>query len=382
MGNIESYLKWRGDIPFTLDGLNEIDNLVFCTLVYFDMAESLSESKTAQLSDICAKVRSSGENAVRNVSLDISAYMSFLDSIEGSSRFGNVIVSDYVDVYDVDKQTQFAACVFHISDSKGYIAFRGTDDTLIGWKEDFMISFTKTEAQELALAYAKKHLSPGKRWYMGGHSKGGNELLYAAALLPDDCWNTVDRIFLLDGPGLCPEVMSLDGMQRVDSKTTRVIPSFSVIGKLFEPRITDTRIIRSSAIGIQQHGLSTWGIDHGRLALAEDNDPTSKWISETLDLWIGSITQEERPVFVNELFDALSAGGATTLNQLDKEGREGLEAVLKQFGSSSELTRKTISELPKQAFRVGLNQLRQHLEDGMQELENKIAASEEEIRKS
>ena len=92
-------------------------------------------------------------------------------------------------------------------------------------------------------------------------------------------------------------------------------------------------------------------------------------------MWIGGISQEERPVFVNELFDALSAGGATTLNELDKDD---LEAVLKKLSSSSDLTRKTISELPKQAFRVGLSQLRQHVEDGVQELENRIAASESE----
>ena len=380
MDTLSDYIQWMGDYPCSLTGFHEPDALLLCLLSYIDFGPAVREASGSFTLRDCLPYAEKEELPVM-ITGDKKAYREILKLAAKSVRFGEVVLEDYQDLQREDPPLQFSAVCFQ-DKAFSFIAFRGTDNSIAGWKEDFMISFTKTEAQELALAYAKKHLSPGKRWYMGGHSKGGNELLYAAALLPDDCWNTVDRIFLLDGPGLCPEVMSLDGMQRVDSKTTRVIPSFSVIGKLFEPRITDTRIIRSSAIGIQQHGLSTWGIDHGRLALAEDNDPTSKWISETLDLWIGSITQEERPVFVNELFDALSAGGATTLNQLDKEGREGLEAVLKQFGSSSELTRKTISELPKQAFRVGLNQLRQHLEDGMQELENKIAASEEEIRKS
>ena len=159
-----------------------------------------------------------------------------------------------------------------------------------------------------------------------------------------------------------------DGMQRLDGKTTRIIPEFSVIGQLFKPRITDTRIVRSTASGIQQHGLATWGIDHGKLAYANENDSLSKWINETLALWIGDITQEERPVFVDELFDALSAGGATNFNEFGKDGTEGLEAVLKQFRNSSEMTRKTISDLPKQAFRLGIDQLRQRIEDSVQKL--------------
>ena len=121
-----------------------------------------------------------------------------------------------------------------------------------------MISFRRTEAQEMALRYARAHLAPGRRWMLGGHSKGGNLALYAACLLEEELWQRVDHVYLLDGPGLCPEVMDVNCTERIEGKTTRIIPAFCVIGKLFEPNITDTRIVRSSALGPMQHNLGPW----------------------------------------------------------------------------------------------------------------------------
>ena len=372
MDTLSDYIRWLGDYPCSLTGFHEPDAVLLCLLSYIDftpivqnipgeirLRESLPFVERGDLS-----VMITGEG---------KAYLEILKLAAESRRFGELLLTDYQDLQREEPPLQFSAVCFE-DEEYSFLAFRGTDSSLVGWREDFMISFTRTEAQELALAYARKHLRPGRRWYMGGHSKGGNELLYAASLLTDEQWEPVERIFLLDGPGLCPEVMSLDGMQRLDRKTTRIIPEFSVIGKLFEPKITDTRIVRSTASGIQQHGLATWGIDHGKLAYTDENDSLSEWINETLALWIGDITQEERPVFVDELFDALSAGGATDFNDFGKDGTEGLEAVLKQFRNSSEMTRKTISDLPRQAFRLGIDQLRQRIGESVQKLseESKI----------
>ena len=366
MDTLSDYILWMGDYPCSLTGFQEPDAVLLCLLSYIDYTPVIQNmSGEIRLRD-CLPFAERGDLRVM-ITGEGRSYLEILKHAVESRRFGQLLLKDYLDLQREEPPLQFSAVCFEDEDYS-FLAFRGTDSSLAGWKEDFMISFTRTEAQELALAYAQNHLHPGRRWYMGGHSKGGNELLYAASHLTDEQWEMVDRIYLLDGPGLCPEVMSLDGMKRLDAKTTRIIPEFSVIGKLFEPDITDTRIVKSTATGILQHGLSTWGIDHGKLACTDNNDPLSEWINETLALWIGDITQEERPVFVEELFDALSAGGATSFNEFGKDGTEGLEAVLKQFRNTSEMTRKTISELPKQAFRIGLDQLRQRIGDSVQKL--------------
>ena len=160
----------------------------------------------------------------------------------------------------------------------------------------------------------------------------------------------LERIYILDGPGLCPEVMVTSGMERIDSRCTRIIPRFSVVGKLFEPKVTDSRIVRSTASGMLQHALASWGIDHGELALCEENDPRSRWINASVDEWIGNLSQADRVILIHDLFDALSANGARTLEELDDGGATGFETILRRLLGSSESTKKAITNLPKQAM--------------------------------
>ena len=353
---LEDYVLWMEDYPCSLIGFREADALVLCLLSYIDYSPLFESSHgTVRLRDSLQMLRSGRAKA--EIAGSGEEFMHILELAAKSERYGGLILEDYQNILR-DDPLQFSAVCFH-DDTWSFITFRGTDSSLAGWREDFMISFTRTEAQALALQYAQKHLRPDRVWYMGGHSKGGNEALYAACLLPDEQWQCLKRLYLLDCPGLCPEVSDLSLMKRVDEKTTRIIPEYSIVGKLFEPEISDTRIVKSSASGFQQHNLSTWGIDHGKLAATAKNDPKSLWINEILDRWIGGISQEERPVFVNELFDALASGGAETLDDIGKGKREGLEAIVKNLRGSSEITRRAISELPRQMFRQGIDQLKQ-----------------------
>ena len=373
MDTISDYIQWMSDYPCLLTGFHEPDAVLLSLLSYIDYAPVIRD--IGESFRLRAAVPYTENDGLPVMITGVGKnYNEILRLAAQSVRYGNMILENYLDLQRDDPPLQFSAVCFK-DEAFSFIAFRGTDSSLAGWKEDFMISFTRTEAQKLALKYAQNHITPGQHWYMGGHSKGGNELLYAASLLSEEQWNLVDRIFLLDGPGLCPEVMDLEVMKRLDGKTTRIIPEFSVVGKLFEPQITDSRILRSTATGILQHDPSTWGIDHGKLAVTAENDHTSRWISETLDQWVRGITQEERPVFVNELFAALSAGGAGNLEDFNMEK---LRAAMKHIGSFSEITRNTISDLPKQAFRTGFEQLRQRVEGSVQDLENKIKKPESE----
>ena len=286
---------------------------------------------------------------------DKTAYRRLYALAAQSKRFGELTLSDYTDVRSAQPPLLFSAVCFHAQDWS-FLAFRGTDSSFSGWKEDFMISFTRTEGQSMAVQAADDVIAPERRWYMGGHSKGGNEALYAACMMSDEKWEQIERVFLLDGPGLCAEVFDLSRSERVNARTTCIIPEYCVIGKLFEPQIQDTRIVRSTASGLLQHGLATWGIVHGKPAYAEKNDPQSVWLSEILNLWIKEIEPEERPRFVEELFDALSSGGAMTTEEFGENGWQNMDALLKQLKGSSEATKRAISKLPKKAIQFVLNQ--------------------------
>ena len=141
----------------------------------------------------------------------------------------------------------------------------------------------------------------------------------------------------------------------------RILPPFCIIGKLFAPQITDTRIVRSFAGGFSQHALITWGIDHGRLALAKEHEHESLIISDTVNEWVSGLSQTDRFHLTEELFQVLTAGGAETLEHLQKGGFDGLEAILRQFAESSEATRNMLSDLPRVNWKIRMDALHRRM---------------------
>ena len=214
-----------------------------------------------------------------------------------------------------------------------------------------MISFTRTKAQNLAADYAARVLTQASEpvRFIGGHSKGGNQALYAASLLDEALWDTVTKVYLLDGPGFCPEVLDTELVARVDPKAVKIIPEFDIIGKLFETPITETHIVASYRHGLTQHSLASWLIDHGRLAEVPKHDRLSLWVNETVDRWIAGISQEDRVIFIDELFDALRAGGK---DSLDDMGAEDFYKAFVRLSQVSSVTKQALTELPKQALQV------------------------------
>lgn len=359
MDTLSDYILWMGDYPFSQVELKEADALVLCLLSYIDFRPAFSaERSRIRLQEIDSVVPADRLEVMITGHRD--AYRRIYELAARSKRFGELTLSDCVDVRSTEPPLQFSSICFHAQDWS-FLAYRGTDNSFSGWKEDFMISFTRTEAQSMAVQAAEAVITPDRKWYLGGHSKGGNEVLYAACMLSDEQWRQVEHVYLLDGPGLCPEVCDLSRIERIDAKTTRIIPEYCMIGKLFEPQVSDTRIVRSAAYGISQHGIATWEIDHGKLAYAEKNDPQSVWLSEVVNLWINEIGQEERPLFVDELFDALSAGGALTVDEFEKNGWENLDTLIKQLMASSNTTKRTISNLPRKAIQFGLEQVKERM---------------------
>ncbi len=357
METLFDYLKWMGDFPIAATGLREADALVLGVLSYFDLTPLFQQEDETHTLRECLQLIESDQVRVM-VNPKGQDYVGFLRLAAESERFGRLELSHYVDVLLNDPPVQFAAVCFRDDTDLNFLVYRGTDQSLAGWEEDFMISFTRTRAQTQAQAYANAFVEPGRRNFLIGHSKGGNEALFAAANLRDQKWDAVEHVYILDGPGLCPEVADMSGMARVNEKATHILPVFSVVGKLFAAELDDTRIVQSSASGFQQHSLITWGIDHGKLAAAEENDPTSRWLNAAVDGWIGNVEQADRATLVEDLFEALAAGGADSLDDLAAGGLSGLEPVLKRMKLSSDTTRKLLGELPKYAVKQTIETLR------------------------
>ena len=337
------YVQWVGDIGFEKLPFREADALVLCVVSYFELLQLFAEGqRRARLSD-CVALIDAGRARLMITGGDMGNTEIFR-AAAASRRFGELEITDYVDKLSVDPPLQFSAMCFHFRDEFSFIAYRGTDSSIAGWRENFMISFTRTTAQNLAAEYACQLVEPGHVWYIAGHSKGGNLALIAASLLPAEQMDYVKRVFVLDGPGLCPEVFDEQLVHRIDDKITRVIPEFDVIGKLFEPKVTDTRIVKSYRTGIEQHSLASWMVSHGDLSRVNVNAPGSRWINDLMDEWIAGIPLEERAVFVDELFDSMEEAGIQDLQEISPEYFGNL---LIRIGSKSDTTKKVLKSLPR-----------------------------------
>ncbi len=352
MDSLKDYVLWMRDIPISVTGFKEADALILSNLVYINMTPVFEENKSEgyHLRD-CQKIIDSGK-VVAEIAIKDDKYTELLQAAVDSRRFGELKISDYIDIKHIDPPAQFAAVCFHDDANLSFMAFRGTDDSLAGWYEDFITCYSVTEAQTMAKEYAERVIgnAPGRRWMMGGHSKGGNLALYAGTTMNKTLFSAVERIYDLDGQGLCMEVMGWPSVDSVMEKTTRILPEFSVVGRIFDMSIADTKIIRSFEKGLLQHAPISWGIDHGNIAVAAKHSSFSIWFNDFFANWIACAAIEERKIFFNEVFEAVSAGGATTIEELAAQGIEGFKGIQLRLKNASDVTKRVMYEFTKQAF--------------------------------
>ena len=317
MDNITDYVRWYGAIGFEGRPFTRVDNIVLSQLSYLDLKdipELYTGGGSMMLKDAVNYLTGEGISIRKMAPDDSIRFTNLVKAAAASKRFGTLYISSFVDVFDEGDSIQFAAMTFS-PDPKGgwaFIGFRGTDSTIAGWKEDFMMSLNIFDTV-----------------MTGGHSKGGNLAIYSAAVLPDELFDRVEHIYTNDGPGFCPEVLKEDLIKRANPKTTRIIPQFSVVGNVFAPKVDDSYVIRSDKQGGDQHELCSWLIDHGDLMLAPDGmDPLAIKINSGFDKWIYSVDIEERKRFINALFDAMSEDNTLTVEQFSAQGTKAWERVL------------------------------------------------------
>jgi hypothetical protein len=350
MDRIIDYVRWYADFSFDILPFNEVDNLVLCALSYWKFPDLNWQRHKYTLRECFEQLH--GEPVQMMTAEKDETMPDFVRYAAESRRFGDLLVSDYVDEYFPEVPIQFSAVTFHLDRYTKYIAFRGTDSSIAGWREDFMISFTETKAQKLSLEYLKNHIRPGRYYYVGGHSKGANEVLYAAALLPKKKKTQLKRLFINDGPGFCKEVLDPELIDSINPISTAIRPEYCVIGKLFEPKIDDCRIVKSTQKSGMQHSIFSWGIEAGDLALAEDYDPQSVTIGAVVDQWLENVSPDERKSFTDSIFDSLEEDGSKTLFDVLEKGPASIENVVVSMLDADPAAKDTLRKLPEAAIQA------------------------------
>ncbi len=261
-----------------------------------------------------------------------------LFAVCASRRYREVLVNYFENIIDVTVEKQFAALTFLLPTSEIYIAFRGTDATIVGWKEDFNMMFNKfVPSQKSATDYVLFVMDKLKHpVYLGGHSKGGNLATYAAGSISEDLQDRIKEVHAFDSPGFMPEILKKEGMQRIKDKIINFCPNSSFVSLLFES-IGHVKIIKSERMSIYQHDSFSWEVENSDFIYLENFDNSATIMDKTFNSWIYSLTNEQRQTFVDAVYSIISVTGAKTLSEFSK-------SIIKD----NEKIRKTIRELDEE----------------------------------
>lgn len=343
MANMFDYIDWRGDLPFSRAGLNSVDALIFSTVSYtqFDDIVPNDPFRPILFSTAVDAFFSlpDHEQRVRD-----KRDLELLRSAARSDRFRNTGLCFYRDELIEREESQFAAMTFLLDDGTAFLAYRGTDYSLVGWKEDFNMSFQETvPAQRKALAYAQEFSAvfPGMM-YFGGHSKGGNLAVFAAAKSDPTVHSRILNVYNLDGPGFGDYLMGDAGYIAVVPKIKTYIPQSSIIGMLLEHEEPYT-VIRSTQVSIMQHDPYSWVVLGPGFVEAGEMSADTKFMDQTIKHWLSGMSNQQRNEFVDTVFDLLGAGGAVKTQHLIHP--QHVLAFFKTLGTNDNVRRLLAGEL-------------------------------------
>ena len=364
MGTMIDYIREYGDYTFSEKPLSEVDSLVFCQFAYLkfdglvpgidDDAPPVSIRQVFENRDYDNLY---GDERYREKNTEL-----FLAMVH-SRRFGGLKMNYYVNQIELERETQFSAITFQPDDELFYIAYRGTDETIVGWKEDLNLAFSEpVPGQVMSVEYLEKSAEKiGKPFYVGGHSKGGNFAVYAAMNCGQEIQDRIVIIFNHDGPGFRPEVREKGGFDRIESRIRQTVPHSSMVGMLLSSE-GSYRVVESKNFGLAQHDPYSWLVEKDDFQIVKQVYSGRMFMDTTLNDWILSLNQEQMRIFVDTLYDVVKASEADNLIDFTANWKRSIQGIMSAIKSVDADTTKIMNDIMKALFEM----LSQHTKEEFQ----------------
>ena len=383
MGTILDYLKEYGDYTLQEKPLSEVDSLALSQFAYLKFDEVApgvdEESAMVSLHEIAVHEKYDSLYGDERYRKDNTA---LFHALYHGKRFGGMEVGSYVNYIDLETETQFSAVTFLLPNGISYVAYRGTDETIVGWKEDMNLAFSEPVCgQHMSVDYlervAKKIMGD---FYVGGHSKGGNLATYACMNCRDEVRRRILAIYDHDGPGFRPEVKSQSAYSEIEDRIHKTIPHSSLVGMLLYSD-GNYRVVESKTIGLAQHNPYTWLVRDDHFRIVEGIYEGRRFMDEALNQWILSLDQEQMHTFVDTFYKIILASETdnlidftanwfqsihkigAALKEIDPETGKMMIRIMKSLFNIVSLNAKervkSRTEMQKERFDEGILQLEQ-----------------------
>lgn len=351
MANIFDYMEWR-DISLKQVEFNEIDNLILARLSYFPF-DGIVEGKIT-LKEAYEKYKKIGttERILQKEDIDLFPILA------NSKRFGNIILTNYINNLDPIQEKQFSCITILLPDNTIYVSYRGTDNTIIGWKEDFNMSFSDLiPAQIDAANYLKEVAKQNKgKIRVGGHSKGGNLAVYAAAFCGIRIQNRIINVYNNDGPGFSDKVIVSEEYKKILNKVHTYIPQTSIIGRLLNHE-EKTTILKSTETGIMQHDLYSWQV-LGDKFVKDELTNSSEFIDKTITDWLKEVSSEQRGKFIDTFFEILKETNVETLSEISNKLFTNAKTMVKAYQSLDPESKKMMTKTLEALLKIGRSNIK------------------------
>ena len=351
--------------------LNSVDSLVLCQLSYIKFENVIDERNISCSASDKRRIRDFYKSEFFDKmfcdSISDEKNMMLFAAAAASPRFRDIIIKNISVDFNPKIEKQFAAMTFVIDKNTEYVAFRGTDGTLIGWKEDFNMAFTDVVPSQSQAAdyidrnYGKKMLfAQPKRIYIGGHSKGGNLAEYGALMSKPEIHKNIIEIFSHDGPGFRQDVLlKLEDVKKRDGlKINKQVPQSSLIGMLLQSQV-EYRVVKSTSTGLMQHSAFSWQIDGNDFVYKENLAYGGEFFDKTMQDWLVMIDDDERKLFVDSVYEILTKNNINTYADVKNLSPKQIKAIYDDFSEADDekkkVTAMVIKSLIKIAFKTALN---------------------------
>ncbi len=361
MGNIIEYIENNMN-SLSEKGFNAVDSLVLSKLSYADFKGLVNgiyeRARCVRIKDL-HRAEMFG-SMFRNVR-EMENNKMFISALAASPRFRDIKMNFYINNMDPVTEKQFSAVTYFLDDKTAYIAFRGTDATLIGWKEDFNMAFiSPVPSQEDGVTYLNavaRKIPKATKLRVGGHSKGGNIAVYSSINCNTTVQKRIINVYNHDGPGFKENLFESDGFKIIKDRINTTLPESSLVGMLLQYH-ADYSVVKSSRRGIMQHEPYSWVVEGDDFSYIENIKSSAMFRNRMLNQWLDSMTDEKRKLLVDALFQVIEKTESDDFNQLFKDWHTGITSILGAMKNIDADSKKFIYQTASELIRLSFTNLK------------------------
>ena len=282
-----------------------------------------------------------------------------------SKRFRTLKMNCFIDMVEREWEMQFSAITYILENGPVYVAFRGTDENMVGWKEDFnMVYLAPVPAQEYSVKYLNTVASRVRcPFIVGGHSKGGNLAIYSAMYCKPQVREKITKVYSMDGPGFRPETLEAGDYVSLAGRVVRILPHSSLFGMIFAADLS-YRVIESKSIGIAQHDPYNWIVKEDHFKPVKKIYGTRMQMDNALNAWLLSLNEEQVRVFGDTMYHVMLASKTDNLIDLTADWKKSVNGIITAMKEVDEDSKKVLKEVMRAFFEIAANQMKEEVVSG------------------